>query len=132
MDIDSSNDDLELADLDIPDQLITIAKLGGAKDLAKALVQIPQININTPNNDGDTALLLAAEDNDLSLVQIILGMPGVNVNAKNIFGQTALILVVKSISKKKAAMVQILLAAGADAEIRDWADYTALDYAEAL
>ena len=83
------------------------------------------VNPNSPNNEGNTALMLAAiEGHDDATKALLNGR--VNVDAKNPRGETALIL---AASNGKRDVVKALIKAGADVRATDNNGKTAAQYA---
>jgi hypothetical protein len=79
----------------------------------------------------ETDLMRAAAKGDLKTLQQLLSAPGhANVNALDQGGQTALILACQS-PKPNPAVIQALIAAGADVNLRSRNGYTALTWAHA-
>jgi ankyrin repeat protein len=69
-----------------------------------------QVDVNTPQADGATALAWAAHREDLEIAELLI-RAGANVNAANDYGVTPLAL---ASANGSAAMVEKLLNAGAD------------------
>ena len=86
---------------------------------------IKQINVNTQDNSGQTALILASIEGYKDIVKILLQKEA-NVNIQDHYGQTALILA--SIEGYKD-IVKILLQKEANVNIQDHYGQTALIYA---
>ena len=79
------------------------------REAARSLLQ-QQVDVNTPQPDGATALAWAAHWNDLETADLLI-RAGADANAANDYGVTPLAL---ACSKGSAAMVEKLLDAGAD------------------
>lgn len=62
----------------------------GHIDCALELLKIPQIDINSPYNGAETALLLAVDRGQTELVIELLNHPQVDVNKKNSWGRNSL------------------------------------------
>jgi len=62
------------------------------EDDLKQLLEIPGINVNLQDNDGQTALMYIASSTNLLAVQLLLAVPGIDVNLKNNNGDTAIML----------------------------------------
>jgi uncharacterized protein len=98
------------------------------------------VDVNARAKDGNTALMLASSEGELKIVQALLAA-GANVNAKQSNGATALILacngyttlltrpeheVPVALDEGNLAVVQALLAKGADVDVSRSDGYTAL------
>ena len=55
-----------------------------------AVVEKLLVDVNIQNNDGDTALILAAREGHGIVVEKLLGAQGITVDKKNKHGSTAL------------------------------------------
>jgi ankyrin repeat protein len=86
------------------------ASWGNAQGI-KRLLKVPGININAPDKDGNTALILAVKDKNEDIVQELLNTKGIEVNAANNMGYTALMYAAHAGRKE---LVEMLLKAGAD------------------
>lgn len=84
------------------------------------------ISINTIDDQGKTALMDAADNNEEKIVQILISN-GANVNMQDEKGETALMLAAEDGSTN---IVCLLLDADADPKIRDRKGETALQKAE--
>jgi serine/threonine protein kinase len=83
------------------------------------------MSANIKDNDGWTALMIAAENGHTEIVKLLLEN-GADVNAKDIIGWTALMIAAKNGRTKTA---QLLLEKGADVNAKDNGNWTALIYA---
>lgn len=83
------------------------------------------VNPNSPNNEGNTALMLAAIEGHDDVAKALLAAR-VNIDAKNPRGETALIL---AASNGKRDVVKALIKAGADVRATDNNGKTAAQYA---
>ena len=105
--------------------LLSVAVLGAAGDLrlveavknrnpeaARALLDL-QVDVNTPQGDGATALHWTAHWNDMETLELLIGA-GANVNAVNDLGVTPIAL---ASAHQKATGVETLLAAGASPDL---------------
>ncbi|HYA86903.1 MAG TPA: ankyrin repeat domain-containing protein [Nitrospirota bacterium] len=84
------------------------------------------VDINEKDNEGNTALILAADLNKIHLAGLLLSK-GADVNARNQQGSSALIV---ASAKGHAELVCPLLKKGADKDAADNQGKTALQYAE--
>lgn len=66
----------------------------GYEDMAKFLLQDPDIDVNATNAQGATALIIAADIGNTSIVNLLLERPNININAVDKFGSTALIVAI--------------------------------------
>ena len=89
--------------------------------LVRALLN-EQVDVNTPQPDGATALHWAAHWSDLETAELLV-RAGANVNAENDYGVTPLSL---ACGKANAPMVDLLLKAGANPNIAQWSGETPL------
>jgi ankyrin repeat protein len=103
------------ADIDIVDEnedtLLVLAIKAGLWDLAKILINNPKLDlddINHPNKDGDTALILSVSN--LEIVQLLLNR-GANIHHKNVKECDAFLM---SCSKGSLDITKLLLVNGAD------------------
>ena len=76
-------------------------------ELVRHLLSTSGIDVNTVNDSGYTALMVAAEINDTELVRQLLAAPGIDVNTVNDSGDTALMF---AASEGHAEVVRQLLA----------------------
>ena len=89
---------------------IADAAMHGDKAAVRALLQ-RKVDVNTPQIDGSTALHWAVQANDLDMAGLLLGA-GAQVSAANRFGATPMFV---ATTDGNAAMIELLLKAGADA-----------------
>jgi len=68
------------------------AALKGHFNIARVLLERPDINVNQADNDGCTALYFACLKGEDNLVQLLLGQPNVKVNQVNKHGWTPLFI----------------------------------------
>ncbi len=101
-------------------RLVEAAK-NSDREAVRSLLQ-QQVDVNTPQPDGATALAWAAYRNDLETTDLLIHA-GADVNAANDYGMTPLAL---ACSKGSAAMVGKLLQAGADPNAAQWTGVTPL------
>uniref|UniRef100_A0A914XF34 Uncharacterized protein n=1 Tax=Plectus sambesii TaxID=2011161 RepID=A0A914XF34_9BILA len=102
----------------------------GYRSLAMKLQQVPGIDPNRSDNEGNTPLIFAAQAGHADIVSILLhGFPSLNVDHANNHGFTALM---KSAVQGRPRCAKLLLMAGADPLRRDrgrglcaleWAEY---------
>jgi ankyrin repeat protein len=86
---------------------------------------INKVDINATYNNGNTALIIAVDKNNLQIVQLLIAK-GADINIKNNNGYTALIF---AVGKNNLQIVQLLIAHGADVNIKNNNGYTALIFA---
>ncbi|WP_411824344.1 ankyrin repeat domain-containing protein [Leptospira sp. 'Mane'] len=84
------------------------------------------INIDQKNSLGNSAIILASDQEDKTLVQFLIGK-GANVNLRNIAGETA---VFRSVFRGNLEILKILIAAGAEHKIKNVEGHSAIDLAE--
>jgi len=91
------------------------------------------VNIRN-NDDGLTPLMYASHDGDVEIVQMLLTAgAGESINIQTNWGHTALMIASLMIESLKCykEVVQVLIVAGADVNIRDNNGQTAIDVADA-
>ncbi len=108
---------------DNQERILDAAKAGEARLSA---VLSTGLSVNTADNDGETALMEAAEDDSAEVVRLLL-RNGANVNAADEDGVTALM---RAADEGRTEVVRILIAAGADLNTRNKEGKTALMMAE--
>ncbi len=94
------------------DKFIQAAQIGGDEGLTTVYCYIEQnLNnlayLNTPNQDGDTALMLAVRYGHSEIVDALLGIQGIDIHAANQLGNTALSM---AAYKGRISFVEKLLA----------------------
>ncbi|KTC80697.1 ankyrin repeat-containing protein [Legionella cherrii] len=101
-------------------------------DLMNQLKNIPKININQScDHAGNSPLGIACKYGNEAIVKLLLRDNRIEVNPKNASGMTPLMLACKSsYTQKKPALFQMLLAAGAKAELTNTHENTAYDIAK--
>ncbi len=92
-------------------QPLVEAVRGADLEAVNALLRQPEIDVNTPEADGMTALLWAAHLDDAGAARLLL-RAGADVHAANTFGVTPVRL---AATNGSAEMLALLMAAGADA-----------------
>lgn len=97
----------------------------GSFRYAETLLGNPEVDPNDPDDDGNVALMIAAEGNAPELVTLLI-KAGVNLDAQNNDGETALI---QAVRRGRVEAARLLLMAGADLTIRDARGLTARDWA---
>jgi len=99
-------------------------------DFITYLVFNTNLNINAQNIYGDTALMTALELYDelsYDIINILLRSEQINVNIQNDSGVSALML---AVSTGDPRAVRLILDAGANINLTDNDNFTAMDYAE--
>ena len=105
---------------------IVEAAAAGNREKIRALLA-DNVNVNSQNDDGDTALTAAVKNGDLTLTQILLSTDGINPNIVNNKGCTALHEACKF---GNTEIVQaLILFKGIDLTIKDKMGYGALEWA---
>lgn len=88
---------------------------------------VENVDINSTDNDGETALSVAAKNGNLNLLKYLLTVDGVNVNAFNLKGYTPLHQAAKF---GYFEIVKALVATkGIELSLKDKMNYTPLDWA---
>ena len=85
-------------------------------------------SINKATDVGRTALMAASASGRTAIVVALLAVPGIAVNQANNEGRTAL-MYTSALSHGRTAIVELLLAAGADINQTNWLGWTALNEA---
>ena len=81
------------------------------------LNNIPEMDINAKNNDGQTALHGAVSAQDLASIAILLGN-GANINAQDNDGQTPIYRAFTSVGPKESEIFRVFLLKGVDLNIK--------------
>ena len=92
----------------------------GTLDVVKMLVEA-DARVRDTDKDGRTCLMLAAYNGHTETVRYLVGLPEVDVNHRDSEDDTAL-----HHARRDADVVQVLLAAGADTEMKNSASYSPL------
>lgn len=103
------------------------AALKGHEDIVKFLLRIPSIKINIQNDEGETALMTASAWGHENIVKLLLGVADININAQDRYGNTALMF---AVTNDRENITKFLLAAGANPDIKNNKNQTALDLAK--
>ncbi len=85
-----SDDNINLVDKKTNATCLMIASYHGHIPLVKLLCTHPQIDINAPNNSGETALHGAASQGQIEVIEILCMQPKVNINATTNNNETPL------------------------------------------
>ncbi len=114
------------ADADDQQERILDAAQAGEARLSSLLAS--GVSVNVADNDGETALMEAADDTDVSPETVrLLIKHGANVNVADEDGNTALMM---AADEGRTEVVRILIEAGADLNARNKDGETALMMAE--
>nr|XP_044989032.1 ankyrin repeat domain-containing protein 33B isoform X2 [Jaculus jaculus] len=110
---------------------LIVACYHGFVDTVVALAECPHVEVNWQDNEGNTALITAAQAGHATITNYLLNyFPGLDLERRNAFGFTALM---KAAMQGRTECVRALLLAGADIHARDthrgmspqeWAAYT--------
>lgn len=110
---------------------LLVACYQGYVDIVIALSQCPYINVNWQDNDGNTALITAAQAGHVTITNFLLNYyPGLDIEKRNMHGFTALM---KASMQGRTDCVRALMLAGADIHAvdpnrrftsREWARFT--------
>ncbi|XP_054841806.1 ankyrin repeat domain-containing protein 33B [Eublepharis macularius] len=96
---------------------LIIACYQGFVDIVIALSQCPHIDVNWQDNEGNTALITAAQAGHITITSYLLNYyPGLDIEKRNIFGFTALM---KSAMQGRTECVRALMLAGASIHATD-------------
>ncbi|KAM6349863.1 AN33B protein, partial [Podargus strigoides] len=110
---------------------LIVACYQGYVDIVIALSQCPHLDVNWQDNEGNTALITAAQAGHITITNYLLNyFPGLDIEKRNVFGFTALM---KSAMQGRTECVKALMLAGANVHAIDpsrgltsweWACYT--------
>ncbi|NXF38202.1 AN33B protein, partial [Nyctibius bracteatus] len=110
---------------------LIVACYQGYVDIVIALSQCPHLDVNWQDNEGNTALITAAQAGHITITNYLLNyFPGLDIEKRNVFGLTALM---KSAMQGRTECVKALMLAGANVHATDpsrgmtpweWACYT--------
>ncbi|XP_035173317.1 ankyrin repeat domain-containing protein 33B isoform X2 [Oxyura jamaicensis] len=110
---------------------LIVACYQGYVDIVIALSQCPHLDVNWQDNEGNTALITAAQAGHITITNYLLNyFPGLDIEKRNVFGFTALM---KSAMQGRTECVKALMLAGANVHSTDpsrgltsweWACYT--------
>uniref|UniRef100_A0A8D2ATE6 Ankyrin repeat domain 33B n=1 Tax=Sciurus vulgaris TaxID=55149 RepID=A0A8D2ATE6_SCIVU len=110
---------------------LIVACYHGFVDTVVALAECPHVDVNWQDNEGNTALITAAQAGHVTITNYLLNyFPGLDLERRNVFGLTALM---KAAMQGRTECIRALMLAGADAHARDtrrgmspqeWAAYT--------
>ena len=95
---------------------LLVASIEGGLSVVKVLVEAGA-DVCVTDNDGDTCLTLASYFGHTETVRYLVGLPEVDVNHKDSAGCTALL----AAAEKHPDVVEVLIDAGADVEVKDTA-----------
>ena len=85
---------------------LILASYKGNKSAVKLLLAQPGIKLNETNDDGDTALMAAAEHGHAEIVEMLL-KAGANVSITDKGGETAITRAQKTLAKQQAIISQL-------------------------
>ncbi|XP_054434305.1 ankyrin repeat domain-containing protein 33B [Pteronotus mesoamericanus] len=110
---------------------LIVACYHGFVDTVVVLAECPHIDVNWQDNEGNTALITAAQAGHATITNYLLNyFPGLDLERRNVFGFTALM---KAAMQGRMECIRALMLAGADVHARDprrgmspqeWAIYT--------
>ncbi|KAM9323350.1 ankyrin repeat domain-containing protein 33B [Pholidichthys leucotaenia] len=90
----------------------------GFIDVVIALSQCPYLDVNWQDNEGNTALITAAQAGHVYIANYLLNYyPGLDIERRNCHGFTALM---KAAMQGRAACVRAIMLAGGDIQARDF------------
>ncbi|KAL2097552.1 hypothetical protein ACEWY4_006759 [Coilia grayii] len=97
---------------------LILACYNGYVDVVIALAQCPHVDVNWQDNEGNTALITAAQAGHQMISQYLLNyFPGLDIERRNCHGFTAMM---KAAMQGRAECVRALMMSGADIEARDF------------
>ncbi|KFO98992.1 Ankyrin repeat domain-containing protein 33B, partial [Calypte anna] len=96
---------------------LIVACYYGYVDIVIALAQCPHLDVNWQDNEGNTALITAAQAGHITITNYLLNyFPGLDIEKRNVFGFTALM---KSAMQGRTECVKALMLAGANVHATD-------------
>ncbi|KAM3679581.1 ankyrin repeat domain-containing protein 33B [Ammospiza nelsoni] len=96
---------------------LIVACYQGYVDIVMALAQCPHLDVNWQDNEGNTALITAAQAGHITITNYLLNyFPGLDIEKRNAFGFTALM---KSAMQGRTECVKALMMAGANVHATD-------------
>ncbi|KAI4900647.1 hypothetical protein NFI96_026838 [Prochilodus magdalenae] len=96
---------------------LMVACYHGYVDIVIALSACPHLDVNWQDNEGNTALITAAQAGHVTITNYLLNyFPGLDIDKRNCLGFTALM---KAAVQGRVDCVRALMMAGADLEARD-------------
>ncbi|XP_040911600.1 ankyrin repeat domain-containing protein 33B-like [Toxotes jaculatrix] len=96
---------------------LIVACYHGYMDVVMALAQCPYLDVNWQDNEGNTALITAAQAGHVIISNYLLNyFPGLDIERRNCHGFTALM---KAAMQGRADCVRALMLAGGDIQARD-------------
>ncbi|XDV47512.1 hypothetical protein PO909_017117, partial [Leuciscus waleckii] len=96
---------------------LIVACYQGYVDVVIALAQCPHLDVNWQDNEGNTALITAAQAGHITISNYLLNyFPGLDIEKRNCHGFTALM---KAAIQGRVECVKALMMAGADLDARD-------------
>ncbi|XP_071774667.2 ankyrin repeat domain-containing protein 33B [Centroberyx gerrardi] len=97
---------------------LIVACYHGYMGVVIALSQCPYIDVNWQDNEGNTALITAAQAGHVMISNYLLNyFPGLDIERRNCHGFTAMM---KAAMQGRASCVRALMLAGGDVEARDY------------
>ncbi|XP_029580574.1 ankyrin repeat domain-containing protein 33B-like [Salmo trutta] len=97
---------------------LIVACYMGWVDVVIALSQCPHIDVNWQDNEGNTALMTAAQAGHIMISSYLINyFPNLDLERRNCHGFTALM---KAAMQGRADVVRLLMMSGADVEARDY------------
>ncbi|XP_047445470.1 ankyrin repeat domain-containing protein 33B [Mugil cephalus] len=97
---------------------LIVACYHGYVDVVMALSQCPYVDVNWQDNEGNTALITAAQAGNAIISKYLLNyFPGLDIERRNCHGFTALM---KAAMQGRAECVRALMLAGGDIQARDF------------
>uniref|UniRef100_A0A3Q0R2S9 Ankyrin repeat domain 33B n=1 Tax=Amphilophus citrinellus TaxID=61819 RepID=A0A3Q0R2S9_AMPCI len=97
---------------------LIMACYNGYVDIVMALSQCPHLDVNWQDNEGNTALITAAQAGHAIISNYLLNyFPGLDIERRNCHGFTALM---KAAMQGRAECVRVIMMAGGDIQARDF------------
>ncbi|CVK96751.1 uncharacterized protein FMAN_11080 [Fusarium mangiferae] len=111
-------------------QILSAARRGTQGDMERLIKK--GINVQLSNNRGESALHIACESKDPSIVQYLVGIRQIDLRQPDRNGMTALHIAAQRLDKSGPEVVRMLLEAGANWTVRDDNHHTPLDLARGM
>ena len=96
----------------------------GVLELVKKFIEVDKIDVNKPNNNSNTPLIIASDTNRIDVVEYLIGK-NANINYQDKFGRTALHY---ASMRSNISIVKILIKSDANWNLMDYFNADFLHY----